>query len=82
MIKQRAYITLRTPLLLIVGTCVVYAFELFDPSSSVECVVYSNVLILLLIPFAALIVLLQEITNIKKKKLKLCARNASCMHHF
>ena len=47
----------------------VYAFELCDPSSSVECVVYSNVLILLWIPFAALIVLLQEITNIRKKSL-------------
>ena len=45
LIKQRAYITLRAPLLLIVGTCA--AFELLDPSSSVECVVYSNVLILL-----------------------------------
>ena len=47
LIKQRAYITLRAPLLLIVGTCVVYAYELFDPSCSMDCVVYSNVLILL-----------------------------------
>ena len=47
LIKRCAYITLRAPLLLIVDACVVYAFELFDPSSSVECVVYSNVLILL-----------------------------------
>ena len=44
LIKRRAYITLRAPLVLIVGTC---AFELLDSSSSVECVVYSNVLILL-----------------------------------
>ena len=78
MIKRRAFTTLRTPLLLIVGTCA--AFELLDPSSSVECLVNSNVLILLRIPFAALIVLPQGITNPRKKKNKLHRRKKRLLH--